>query len=153
MIRHNHASVITDNVALEENSYDSHCDSTTGVDCETQVRASLAGSSADGDSHNSEAIIEGSPVSLSSSDDVKSFIAKWLLKISETRSLTQTASTGIVEDVGALIDYVVQHLSSKACDTLANNEIDSTVISQVREIFSSAIAKAFEGLHTFHHQL
>ena len=75
------------------------------MDCETQVRASLAGPSADGDSPSSEAIIEGSPVSLPSSDDVKSFIAKWLLKTSETRSLTRTASTGIVEDVGALIDY------------------------------------------------
>ena len=69
------------------------------------------------------------------------------------RSLTRTATTGIVEDVSALIDYVVQHLSSKTCVTLANNAVDTTVVSQVRDIFSSTITKPFEGLHTFHHQL
>ena len=86
-------------------------------------------------------------------DDVKSFIAKWLLKTTETQSLTRTVTTGIVEDVSDLIDYVVQYLSSKTHDVLAKNEVDTAVISKVAGIFSSAITKPFEGLHSFHHQL
>ena len=93
------------------------------------------------------------PVFLPSVDDVKSFMGKWLLKTTETRSLTRTATIGIVEDVTGLIDYVVQCLSSKTNDILTNNGIDAMVVSEVKETFSSAITKPFEGLHTFHHQL
>lgn len=93
------------------------------------------------------------PVFLPSVEDVKSFMAKWLLKTTETWCLIWTATTSIVEDVAGLIDYVVQCLSSKTNDILANNGIHTMVISEVNEIFSSAIAKPFEGLHTFYHEL
>ena len=61
------------------------------------------------------------------------------------RSLTRTATTGIVEDISALIDYVVQHLSSKTYVTLDNNAVDTTVISQVREIFPVLLQSPLKG--------
>ena len=76
---------------------------------------------------------EMSPVWVPSVDDVKSFTAKWLLKTSETRSLTWTATTGIVEDVTGLIDYVAQCLSAKTSSILVSNGIDTRVITEVKK--------------------
>ena len=127
----NRVSVIAEEVSVEQNSHSMEI----------------------GEIEQSETDREMSPVWLPSVDDVKSFMAKWLLKTSETRSLTRTATTGIVEDVTGLIDYVVQCLSSKTSSILVNNGIDTRVITEVEESFSSAITKPFEGLHSFHHQM
>lgn len=88
-----------------------------------------------------------------SSINIPSFVARWLLKTTETRSLTRAASVGIVEDVSHLMDFVIQQLHSQTCDVLTSNGVETTTIAQIKEIFSSDYTKPFEGLTTFYQQL
>ena len=44
---------------------------------------------------------ESLDVLVPSTEDIRSYCAKWILKISETRSLTRRATIGIVEDTAS----------------------------------------------------
>ena len=92
-------------------------------------------------------------VSLPSSKDIKLYCAKWLLKTSETRSLTRAASIGIVEDVSALIEHVTNGIKSEIKSILTSNQIDNSVISKTEELFTNSALTPFEGLSTFYQQL
>ena len=43
-------------------------------------------------------------------NEMQSHAAKWILKSSEIRTLTRTATLGVVEDVSALVEFVGQEL-------------------------------------------
>ncbi len=76
--------------------------------------------------------------------------SKWILKTSETRSLTRTATLGVVADVADLVKYVVQCLEDQTCKALSLRGIDPGMLE---EIFSGPITKPFEGLTSFKCQL
>ena len=90
---------------------------------------------------------------LPTSAEMQSFAAKWILKTSETRSLTRTATIGIVEDVSELVDTVTQALKHQTQCTLAGRGVDQPTISSLDEVFASCVAKPFQGLLSFHQQL
>jgi hypothetical protein len=96
---------------------------------------------------------EMEPDSVTEATDMTSFAAKWILRTSETRSLTRSATLGIVEDVSNIIDTIVCSLKSQTCRTLELRGIDQETISDLGEIFSGPITKPFEGLSTFRQQL
>ena len=81
------------------------------------------------------------------------FAAKWILKIRETRSLTRSATQGILEDVQDLISFVTQTLQSRTHASLQSNDIDPTTVSGLSDVFSGPTTKPFEGLASFHQQL
>lgn len=85
--------------------------------------------------------------------EMQTFAAKWILKTSETRSLTRTATLGIVEDVSDLVDFVAHNLKQQTQSALAAKGVDKSTISTLDEVFSSCVTKPFEGLTSFHQQL
>lgn len=87
------------------------------------------------------------------SKDIKLYSAKWLLKTSETRSLTRTASVGIVEDVSSLIEVILNGLKSDIKGVLASNQVDNSVILKTEELFKSSACIPYEGLCTFYQQM
>ena len=86
-------------------------------------------------------------------EDIKLYSAKWLLKTSETRYLTRTASVGIVEDVSSLIEHLMNGLKSKLGEILTTNHIDRSVIVETEELLKSSALTPFEGLSTFYQQM
>ena len=85
-----------------------------------------------------------------SNSEMQSYAAKWILKTSEMRSLTRTATLGVVEDVSDLVEFVSQSLKDQVCHELISTGVDSMIISKVEEIFKGFIVKLFEGLTSFH---
>lgn len=85
--------------------------------------------------------------------DLQSYAAKWILKTSETRSLTRAATLGIVEDVSDLIDVVSQSLKSQIRQILNSSGVDQEITSMVEDVFSCSATKPFGGLTSFHQQL
>ena len=93
-------------------------------------------------------------VCLPNADTIQSFSSRWILKTSETRTLTRDATVGIVEDVADLVTYVSKCLLSETKSILEDNEINSElVLSKLRDLFSSHITKPFDGLSSFSNQL
>ena len=88
-----------------------------------------------------------------SQSEMQSHAAKWILKTSEMRNLTRTATVGVVEDVSALVEFVGQALKGQVCHELTSAGVDSVAISRVEEIFKGFIVKPFEGLTSLHQQL
>lgn len=88
-----------------------------------------------------------------SDSEMQSYAAKGILKTSEMRSLTRTATLGVVEDVSDLVEFVGQSLKDQVCHELTSTGVDSTIVSRVDEIFKGFIVKPFEGLTSFHQQL
>lgn len=122
--------------------------STEDNDDETVLQSSMPGVDVDvSDDENCE------HVPIPSEEDIKSFTAKWILKTSETRKLTRTATLGIVSDVSEMIDFVSTLLKEEARTILRANEVESSVVAQISDIFSSSITKPFAGLDSFHQQL
>ena len=76
--------------------------------------------------------------------------AKWILKTSESRSLTRSATIGIVQDVSYLIDDIVSHVKQQLTVILQNHSIDTAVIEPA---FDHNYTRPFNGLQTFHQQL
>ena len=66
------------------------------------------------------------------------------------RSLTRTATLGVVEDVSNLVG---QSLEDQVCHELTSTGVDSIIISRVEAIFKGFIVKPFKGLTSFHQQL
>ena len=85
--------------------------------------------------------------------EMKLHSAKWLLKTSETRSLTRTASIGIVHDVADLIEFIMQLLKERACDVLKSKGVNDATINEVESLFTGYLIRPFEGLASFHQQL
>lgn len=98
---------------------------------------------------NDENFDEVSPY-LPTAEDMQSFAARWILKTSETRSLTRAATIGIVQDVADMVTCVVQCLLSQAQNLLGESGIDS---SRLEDIFSSHVTQPFRGLTSFRNQL
>lgn len=88
-----------------------------------------------------------------SASDLQSYSAKWILKTSETHSLSRTATLGIVHDVTDLVDFLTQMLEKKTHSILQQSEVDDSVIQQVGNLFSGFLVRPFERLETFHQQL
>lgn len=97
--------------------------------------------------------IETELVALPCEEEIKSYCAKWILKTSETRSLTRRATLGIVEDNSSLVTFITQLLWKRASAILVSSEVDTSVISRFDELFSSSLTKPFNGLTSFHQQL
>ena len=91
--------------------------------------------------------------SLPKSEDMKMYCAKWLLKTSETRTLTRAVSVGIVEDVLSLIEFVTNGIKSEIANLLTSNQIDNNVILKVKELFTNPTLVPFVGLSTFYQQM
>lgn len=86
--------------------------------------------------------------------DMQSYAAKWILRTSEKRNLTRSASLGIVEDVSTLVEFTVETLQAQVRRLLSENGINSTVImSRLNEVFTSPITKPFDGISSFYQQL
>lgn len=96
---------------------------------------------------------EEAPLCVPTADDIQSFTARWILKTSETRSLTRAATIGIVADAADMVTYVVQCLLSETRSLLAENEIDSSIMSRLSDIFSSPVTEPYRGLSSFCNQL
>lgn len=97
---------------------------------------------------------EEESICLPTSEDLQSFSAKWILKTSETRSLTRAATVGIVADTADLVTYVAQCLLSEIRSLLAENGINSeSVTSKLEILFRNHITRPFDGLSSFRNQL
>ena len=88
-----------------------------------------------------------------SASDLLSYSAKWILKKSETHSLSRTATLGIVHHVTDLVDFLTQMLGKETHSILQQSEVDDSVIQQVGNLFSGFLVKPFERVETFHEQL
>ena len=100
---------------------------------------------------NTDSNLEMYTSSLETAVDMRSFSARWILKTSETRSLTWRATLGIVADVSDMVDFVVESLRTQTNSVLSNAGVD--LLSKVNEVFNSSNTRPFEGLTSFHHQL
>ena len=96
---------------------------------------------------------ESLDVLVPSTEDIRSHCAKWILKISETRSLTRRATIGIVEDTASLISFVVQLLRERCSAILAGGEVEPSLVSHLEELFCFSLVKPFDGLMSFSQQL
>ena len=87
--------------------------------------------------------------------DLKDYAAKWILKTSETRSLTRHASLGIIEDTSFLVTYITQFIKSMLLNLIQSNDpLDQqSVVTKIEELFSSSLVQPFSGLMSFHQQL
>ena len=93
------------------------------------------------------------PPQLPATTEMQPYAAKWILKTSETRSLTRKATLGIVEDVSDLVEFITQALKQQTQYILQANGVAQTTISALDEVFGNCITKPFEGLTSFHQQL
>ena len=85
--------------------------------------------------------------------DMQLYAAKWILKTRETRSLTRSATQGVLEDVQDLISFVTQTLESQTHAILQANGIDPSTVSGLSDVFSGPSTQPFQGLTSFHQQL
>ena len=76
--------------------------------------------------------------------------AVWILKTRECHKLTQTAMTGIVDEVGSLIESVMADTYFAVKDVLSKEGINAHDIPELVKIFHppSIYASPFQGLHT-----
>lgn len=93
------------------------------------------------------------PPQLPTTTEMQPYAAKWILKTSETRSLTRKATLGIVEDVTDMVEFITQALKQQTQYILQANGVAQTTISAVDEVFSNCVTKPFEGLTSFYQQL
>ena len=102
-----------------------------------------------GDQHGEDIINDVLPTS----SDLQMYCAKWILRMSETRALTRTATLGVVDDVRELVDVITEGLKSKTSSILQSNGVPDYIVSDVEDTFSSRFVQPFDGLQTFHQQL
>jgi len=82
--------------------------------------------------------------------DMQTYAAKWILKTSEARSLTRTATMGIVEDASDFIDFVTDSLRVKLTQEF---KTDLEVLSRIDQIFQNHFTHPFDNLKSFHQLL
>lgn len=78
--------------------------------------------------------------------------ALWVLKISETRQLSRTAVSGIVQDTSDLISGIMCEVKRQVDHTLSANGVDPAILARVFHPENPCLTP-FEGIHTFHQQL
>lgn len=113
----------------------------------------------DEEEERSDVIIEDPPINMEQqeafdvchSKTLLPYAAKWILKTSETRSLTRAATLGIVEDVSDLITVISQSLQYQTCQILSG--VDQETVSKVKEVFHGSTTKPFQDITSFHQQL
>ena len=88
-----------------------------------------------------------------SAADLQAYSAKWVLKTSETRFLTRTATLGIVHDVTDLLEFITELLKEQTRDVLYQNGVDDSIVCEVEGVFSGFSVRPFEKLTSFHQQL
>ena len=88
-----------------------------------------------------------------STTDMQYFVARWILKTRELRSLTRTAMQGVIQDVSDLVSFVTQTLESQMHAVLQSNRIEPESICGLDDIFAGPVTKPFEGLTSFYQQL
>jgi hypothetical protein len=82
--------------------------------------------------------------------DITHQAATWILKTSECRCLTRSATIGIIEDVSYLIDEILTCVKDRLIRILQNNLIDTSIIEPA---FDQQYSSPFSQLQTFHQQL
>ena len=83
---------------------------------------------------------------------IKDYSARWILKTGETRYLTRTAITGIVEDVSDMVKVIVDNLHTDIDNLMLQFGINTSDIEGYTEIFSNH-SSPFDGLSTFYQQI
>lgn len=78
-----------------------------------------------------------------STEQIKSFSAKLILKTRETRKLTRTAMQGVIEDV---VTFVSGTVESQTRAVLHANGVNLESISGLKEVFSGAATTPFKDL-------
>ena len=88
-------------------------------------------------------------------DQLKNYLAKWILKIGEVRLLSRSTVTGIVEDVSGLFTFLMRDFHQRMCGVLQNNDIDPFQVHGFTELFdpSSIYVRPFSGLSTSYLQM
>lgn len=81
--------------------------------------------------------------------------AKWILKTTETRKLTRSASIGIIQDVSEIVSEVSTMLYDQVKSSLVKNGIELGAIPELCDIFSehNFVVTPFKNITTFHQQL
>ena len=98
------------------------------------------------DSHSDAASIVSAAESVTASisaDDLQSFSAKWILKTSETRSLTRAATLGIVNDVSDLLGFISDSLKEQIRKVLQQNGVDDSIIREIGGVFNGFLVRPF----------
>lgn len=88
-----------------------------------------------------------------SKETLEAYAAKWILKTSETRSLTRAATLGIIEDICDLISTISFSLKEEMSEILRSHQVDKETIALAEGVFTGCATKPFEGLTTFQKQL
>ena len=86
-----------------------------------------------------------------STDEMQSYVVKWILKTREARSLSRATTNGIIEDVRDLMDVTTQSLKSRLKQVLVSKNVDEDILSVIDYEFSNV--KPFDGVMSFHQQL
>ena len=108
------------------------------------------------DGHSDAASIVSAEESVTtniSADELQSFSAKWILKTSETRSLTRAGTLGIVNDVSDMLGFMSDILKEQIHKVLHQNGVDDSIIREVGGLFHGLLVRPFENLTSFHQQL
>ena len=82
--------------------------------------------------------------------EMHEYAAKWILKTGETRSLTRTATQGVIEDVEHLVDFVAESLERKMRAALQSNGINPDNVTGFNDVFNCSATNPFTGLTSFH---
>ena len=85
--------------------------------------------------------------------DMQSYAARWILKTRESRSLTRSATQGLIEDVQDLVTVVIDSLQSQTNCALRANGIHPDSIHELTSVFSGPTTKPFQGVTSFHQQI
>ena len=83
-------------------------------------------------------------------NNIQQYVAKWILKTRECRTLSRTAMQGIIEDTTNLLDFLSLSIKSQVYPKLSALDVDS---SQFDFIFENCGQKFFDGLGTYHQQM
>ena len=90
-----------------------------------------------------------------SAASLTSYCAKWILKTSETRYLTRTATVGIVQDSAELISEVISNIQQQVIGVLQEINVNNDqLVTRISDVFKdNEFLKPFHSLMTFQQQL
>ena len=77
------------------------------------------------------------------------YAAKWILKTSESRSLTRTAMVGIIDDVTELVSMITNNIFEDVKCLINAEDINISQLENLRTQYSNP----FSGVSTFYQQL
>lgn len=82
--------------------------------------------------------------------DMKKYGAQWILKTSESRSLTRTAMTGVIEDVTELVTMITKSICEDVKQFVSENSSD---IENFVNTLVTRYSTPFTGISSFHQQI